>query len=227
VQGAPGLRVVNEVRQYSSRWEPLHGMTGEFRVAASDKRGRDLRAHGRLCYGGKHYLQFAGTKQYFLKAGADAPETLLAYADAIVGNPEHSNTAYCFAEDGQLYLIYLPAGGHCQLNLQGVTGQFEVAWFDPRSGGPLQSGSVAGKPVRLRLMRRDCELYSLRFRQWFHSRGSAGVSGALHADASSSHWACCSHSGRTTATNPPPDASATSNASRSLTSISWRRISLG
>ena len=32
-------------------------------------------------YVGKRYLQFAGSKQYFLKAGADAPETLLAYAD--------------------------------------------------------------------------------------------------------------------------------------------------
>ena len=48
---------------------------------ASDKQGRDFRAHGRLEYVGKRYLQFAGTKQYFLKAGPDAPETLLAYSD--------------------------------------------------------------------------------------------------------------------------------------------------
>ena len=32
-------------------------------------------------YVGKRYLQFAGTGKYFLKVGADAPETLLAYAD--------------------------------------------------------------------------------------------------------------------------------------------------
>ena len=30
---------------------------------------------------GKHYLRFAGSGRYFLKAGADAPETLLGYAD--------------------------------------------------------------------------------------------------------------------------------------------------
>jgi hypothetical protein len=36
---------------------------------------------GRLQYVGKHHLQFAGSKEYFLKAGPDAPETLLAYAD--------------------------------------------------------------------------------------------------------------------------------------------------
>src|SRR5204862_227404 len=40
-----------------------------------------FRARGRLHYVGKHYLQFAGTGEYFLKVGADAPETLLAYAE--------------------------------------------------------------------------------------------------------------------------------------------------
>ncbi len=67
------------------------GKHGQFQVEASDKQGRDLRAHGRLDYVGKHYLQFAGSKEYFIKAGADAPETLLAYADfdnTIAGNPK-------------------------------------------------------------------------------------------------------------------------------------------
>src|SRR5690606_28070801 len=36
---------------------------------------------GRLEYVGERYLRFAGTGEYFLKAGPDAPETLLAYAD--------------------------------------------------------------------------------------------------------------------------------------------------
>jgi hypothetical protein len=50
-------------------------------VARTDKKGRDFRGKGRLEYVGKHHLQFAGTKEYFLKAGPDAPETLLAYVD--------------------------------------------------------------------------------------------------------------------------------------------------
>ena len=54
---------------------------GSFVVSPSDKKGRDFRAHGRLEYVGKNHLQFAGSKQWFLKAGADSPETLLAYAD--------------------------------------------------------------------------------------------------------------------------------------------------
>lgn len=54
---------------------------GQFTVAESNKTGRDLRGQGMLRYVGKRYLQFAGSGRYFLKAGADAPETLLAYAD--------------------------------------------------------------------------------------------------------------------------------------------------
>lgn len=57
------------------------GKSGTFLIAQTDKTGRDFRANGRLQYVGKHHLQFAGTKEYFLKAGPDAPETLLAYAD--------------------------------------------------------------------------------------------------------------------------------------------------
>ena len=64
--------------------EPLaafHGKRGEFNVAATDKTGRDFRANGRLTYTGGHYLKHAGSGEIFLKAGADAPETMLAYSD--------------------------------------------------------------------------------------------------------------------------------------------------
>lgn len=57
------------------------GKTGSFEVAETDKTGRDLRAKGLLQYVGKHHLQFAGTGEFFLKAGADAPENFLAYAE--------------------------------------------------------------------------------------------------------------------------------------------------
>ncbi len=60
---------------------PLYQSSGSFTVAESNKSGRDLRAHGRLKYVGKHYLQHMGSGKYFLKAGADAPETLFGYAD--------------------------------------------------------------------------------------------------------------------------------------------------
>lgn len=65
----------------SSTGKPIDGVAGSFTIAPTDKTGRDLRGQGRLEYVGKRYLQFAGTGAYFLKAGADAPETLLAYKD--------------------------------------------------------------------------------------------------------------------------------------------------
>jgi hypothetical protein len=60
---------------------PVDGKRGEFTIAASDKTGRDLRANGRLHYVGRHHLQFVGSREFFLKAGPDSPETLLAFAD--------------------------------------------------------------------------------------------------------------------------------------------------
>ena len=57
------------------------GRTGRFIVAPTDKADRDFRARGRLQYVGHRYLRFAGTGEYFLKAGADAPENLLGYAE--------------------------------------------------------------------------------------------------------------------------------------------------
>lgn len=63
--------------------------TGSFSIGESDKTGRDFRAadKGVLSYVGEHYLRFTGTGgdqpngNYFVKAGADAPENMLAYED--------------------------------------------------------------------------------------------------------------------------------------------------
>ena len=74
-------------------WAPLHGKTGMLNVGPTDKTGRDLRGKGRLDYVGRHHLRHAGSGEYFLKAGADAPETFLAYADfdgTVAGKPSRS-----------------------------------------------------------------------------------------------------------------------------------------
>jgi len=82
----PGVALWTEA-QYRGSKQPLKVVPvrdnrgNSFIVAESDKAGRDLRAQGRLDYVGERYLRFAGSGRYFLKAGADAPETLLAYAD--------------------------------------------------------------------------------------------------------------------------------------------------
>lgn len=65
------------------------GAKGKFTVAASDKKGRDHRAKGMLRYVGRHYLQFAESKEFFIKGGADSPENFLAYADFDDTKPTH------------------------------------------------------------------------------------------------------------------------------------------
>ena len=60
---------------------PKYEKAGTLHIDKTWKRGRDFRSKGRLEYVGQRYLQFAGSGEYFLKAGADSPENLLAYAD--------------------------------------------------------------------------------------------------------------------------------------------------
>jgi hypothetical protein len=58
------------------------GQTGSFDVAANDNADtKDFRSKGKLIYVGEHYLQFQGSREYFLKGGANSPEVFLEYKD--------------------------------------------------------------------------------------------------------------------------------------------------
>ncbi len=67
----------------------IDGLSGSIDVIESDKAGRDFRAadKGKLQYVGKHYLRHKGTNadqpsgNWFIKAGADAPENTLDFMD--------------------------------------------------------------------------------------------------------------------------------------------------
>ncbi len=60
---------------------PYHNQYGTFKIAKTDKKGRDFRAKGRLEYVGGPYLRHAGNGEFFIKAGPDAPETIFAFKD--------------------------------------------------------------------------------------------------------------------------------------------------
>ncbi|WP_240928196.1 DUF5060 domain-containing protein [Thalassoroseus pseudoceratinae] len=62
--------------------------------------------------------------------------------DELVGNPKHDNSCYCFAKPGEIYLVYQPGGKKHSLDLTDQQGPFEIAWFNPRTGGELQSASI-------------------------------------------------------------------------------------
>lgn len=59
----------------------MDGQTGQLKIKSSNKKYPDFRERGRLEYINKPYLRFAETGEYFIKAGPDAPENLLSYAD--------------------------------------------------------------------------------------------------------------------------------------------------
>ncbi|WP_404308766.1 DUF5060 domain-containing protein [Neorhodopirellula lusitana] len=72
---------ISDVADQGTPVDQVDGLKGSFQISKTDKTGRDFRGQGRLNYVGKHHLQFAGSGEFFLKAGVDAPENLLAYKD--------------------------------------------------------------------------------------------------------------------------------------------------
>ncbi len=55
---------------------------------------------------------------------------------------ELTGQGYCFAKQGEIYVLYLPSGGNGTIDLSNSTGQYTISWFDPRHGGELQKGSI-------------------------------------------------------------------------------------
>ncbi|MEM8484719.1 MAG: DUF5060 domain-containing protein [Bacteroidota bacterium] len=51
-----------------------------------------------------------------------------------------SGNAHVLANPGEVYLVYLPAGGAASLDL--AVGNYSVQWYNPRAGGDFQAGSV-------------------------------------------------------------------------------------
>ena len=70
------------------------------------------------------------------------PLTEMQNLDPLIGNPTHDTTKFCLGKPGEVYLIYLPNGGSTNIDLTGTSGNFDLRWFNPRSGGPLSVGSV-------------------------------------------------------------------------------------
>ena len=75
-----GTDVAMELDPVAGAGTGFDGASGRLRVAETDAAGRDFRARGMLRYVGERYLRF-DSGEWFLKGGADSPETLLAYVD--------------------------------------------------------------------------------------------------------------------------------------------------
>lgn len=59
-----------------------------------------------------------------------------------LGGSTAGGTTYVLQKLGEVYALYNEHGGTFHLDLADATGTFDVTWFDPRGGGPLQVGTV-------------------------------------------------------------------------------------
>ncbi len=50
------------------------------------------------------------------------------------------NKAYCFAKEGEIYAIYSKEFDELKIDLKAYPGEFKIQWFNPRTGGKIQSG---------------------------------------------------------------------------------------
>lgn len=68
----------------------------------------------------------------------DLPVDKMVCKDELVS----SKGDYCYALEGDTYIVLLKSGGESTLDLKDNSGNFAVSWYDPRNGGELQTGEV-------------------------------------------------------------------------------------
>lgn len=66
------------------------------------------------------------------------PFTEMFNANGLTDNPDD----YVFANHGSTYVVYLPEVKETHLNLVNTDSKFTIKWYNPRTGGKLQKGSV-------------------------------------------------------------------------------------
>lgn len=66
------------------------------------------------------------------------PFTEMYSADDLTKNEED----YVFTQNGQTYAIYLPRIVDTKINLSGFDSTYSIHWFNPRTGGKLQKGTI-------------------------------------------------------------------------------------
>ncbi|AXT58947.1 DUF5060 domain-containing protein [Aquimarina sp. AD10] len=101
-----------------------------YQNAHSDLSLQDFRSRDKWWDYGRHAIRFFEI--------ANLPLTQMRNNNSLSSN----TSDYCYAKQGQAYVVYLKNGGSTNLNLNGQNGQFTVQWYDPRNGGSLKNGSI-------------------------------------------------------------------------------------
>lgn len=105
-----------------------------YKLPQNDLKCEDFRSRSRAWSDCRVLLEFLGDHAI--------PFDRMRNRNALVRVTSGASRGTCLVEDSLLYLVHLPTGGEATLDLGGVEGRFTVSWFDPRTGGALQNGSV-------------------------------------------------------------------------------------
>ena len=65
----------------------------------------------------------------------------------MVPENELASSAYCLAEKGREYLVYLPEGNEVTVNLTDASHDLKVEWFNPNTGETVEQGKIKGGHV--------------------------------------------------------------------------------
>ncbi len=96
----------------------------------SDLTCEDYRSRDKFWDMGRYCIEF------FQKQ--ELPVAEMAVKDGLIS----SEGDYCYAKEGETYVILLKKGGQSQLDLRGHEGDYTVSWYNPRKGGGLLPGTV-------------------------------------------------------------------------------------
>lgn len=100
-----------------------------YKFAHNDLKCEDWRSRDILWDQTRYALEFF--KKYI-------PFETMTSADGLTANTHD----FVFANEGSVYVVYLPKVEETKLDLTKVKGRFSVKWYNPRTGGALQQGSV-------------------------------------------------------------------------------------
>ncbi len=98
-----------------------------YETASHDLNNEDWRSRSTMWAYTRHALDFY---QQHLPFSEMQPEINLTNQD----------TAYVFADSGNVYALYLPSADSVEVSLP--AGEYAAAWYNPRTGGALVSGSA-------------------------------------------------------------------------------------
>jgi hypothetical protein len=138
------VQTVDDIRKLTLWGNLMAGGAGVeyyfgYLLPENDMLAEDFRSRDRSWEYGRIALDFFRAQQI--------PFWTMGSADGLVSNPASDNSTWCLARPGEVYVVYLPAGGTTSLDLAGAAGQFTIRWFDPRHGGALKTGSVTSVPA--------------------------------------------------------------------------------